>query len=135
MKDAVKDILVVDDEQVILDAVVKICSLDDYSVHTAISVHEAFSYLEKNTYSLIICDIMMPEIDGFEFLDELNKRKITSPVIMATGYSTVENAVKSLYNGAIDFIPKPFTADELLNSIKRGYELYKASSEGGTCKN
>ncbi len=51
---------------------------------------------------------MMPDIDGFKFLDELRKIEISSPVIMTTGYSTVENAVKSLYNGAIDFIPKPF---------------------------
>jgi glycine cleavage system H protein len=63
---------------------------------------------------------MMPVIDGFGFLNELANRKIYSPVIMTTGYSTVENAVKSLYTGAIDFVPKPFTADELLNSVLRG---------------
>ena len=63
---------------------------------------------------------MMPEIDGFGFLGELHNRKISSAVIMTTGFSTVENAVKSLYSGAIDFIPKPFTSDELINSVLRG---------------
>jgi len=62
----------------------------------------------------------MPDIDGFQFLDALSKMKITTPVIITTGFSTVENAVKSLYNGAIDFIPKPFTADELISSVSRG---------------
>jgi Response regulator containing CheY-like receiver, AAA-type ATPase, and DNA-binding domains len=120
MKQDMNDILAIDDEQVILDAVGKICSLENLSVDTAIDVRSALLKLEKNNYRLIICDIMMPEIDGFEFLNELNIKKITTPVIMATGYSTVENAVKSLYKGAIDFIPKPFTADELLNSVIRG---------------
>jgi len=114
------DILVVDDEQVIIDAVVKICSAEGFSTDSSIDAKDAFSKLDKNNYRLIICDIMMPEIDGFKFLDELNKRKTLSPVIMTTGYSTVENAVKSLYTGAIDFIPKPFTADELTNSVLRG---------------
>ena len=68
---------------------------------------------------------MMPGIDGFGFLNELSERKISSPVIMTTGYSTVENAVKSLYTGAIDFIPKPFTADELFNSILRGMKYIR----------
>ena len=114
------DILIVDDEQVIIDAVVKICSSEGYSVDWSIDAKEALNKFEKNSYRLIICDIMMPDIDGFKFLDELRKVEISSPVIMTTGYSTVENAVKSLYNGAIDFIPKPFTADELINSVTRG---------------
>ena len=114
------DILVVDDEQVVIDAVVKICSSENFTVDSAIDAKEALQKFAKNNYKLIVCDIMMPGIDGFGFLDELHKRKISSQVIMTTGYSTVENAVKSLYAGAIDFIPKPFTSDELINSVVRG---------------
>lgn len=114
------DILVVDDEQVVIDAIVKICSAENFSVDSAIDAKEALQKIGKSSYKIIVCDIMMPGIDGFGFLDELHKRKISSPVIMTTGYSTVENAVKSLYTGAIDFIPKPFTADELVNSVFRG---------------
>ncbi|HSP88871.1 MAG TPA: response regulator [Ignavibacteriaceae bacterium] len=114
------DILVIDDEQVIIDAVIKICTAENFSVDSAIDVKAALQKFEKNNYKIIVCDIMMPGIDGFGFLDEMNKRKISSPVIMTTGYSTVENAVKSLYTGAIDFIPKPFTSDELVNSVLRG---------------
>jgi len=114
------DILIVDDEQVVIDAVVKICSSEGFTVDSATDAKEALQKFVKNNYKLIICDIMMPGIDGFGFLNELSQRKISSPVIMTTGYSTVENAVKSLYTGAIDFIPKPFTADELVNSVLRG---------------
>ncbi|HUX60981.1 MAG TPA: response regulator [Ignavibacteriaceae bacterium] len=113
------DILVIDDEQVIIDAVNKICSAEGFKVDTSIDAKDALEKLSKYSYKIIVCDIMMPDYDGFEFLGEIIRRKITSPVIMTTGYSTVENAVMSLYKGAIDFIPKPFTADEILNSIIR----------------
>ncbi len=57
---------------------------------------------------------MMPELNGFQFLEELSHRGIHTPVVMMTGYSTVENAVKSMTTtGAVDYIPKPFTADEI----------------------
>jgi CheY-like chemotaxis protein/glycine cleavage system H lipoate-binding protein len=135
MKENQKDILVIDDEQVILDAVVKICSFEKYAVDAAPDAAQAVKLLEKNSYGVIICDIMMPETDGFEFIDILAEKKIDTPIIMATGYSTVENAVRSLYKGGIDFIPKPFTADELLSSVKRGLRysemIIKGEESGG----
>ena len=115
-----RDILVIDDEQVIDQAVAKICQNDGLSVDMADCGRLGLEMLNRNQYRLIICDIMMPDVDGFEFLAQLQKRVIATPVIMATGYSTVENAVKSLYCGAIDFMPKPFTADELLSIVHRG---------------
>ncbi len=114
------DILVIDDEQVIVDAVDKICTAEGFKVDSSIDAKNALEKLSKNTYKIIVCDIMMPDFDGFEFLDEIMRRKISSPIIMTTGYSTVENSVRSLYNGAIDFLPKPFTVDEILASVKRG---------------
>lgn len=114
------DILIIDDEQVIIDSIIKISGLEGWRVD---SVEDAAIALEKfdlTAYRLIICDIMMPRVDGFQFLKELEKRKIPTPVIMITGYTTVENAVKSLQQGAIDFLPKPFTVDELLSIVQRG---------------
>lgn len=115
-----KDILIIDDEQIINDVVAKMGKAEGCSVDTAEDAVYALELLGKRKYKLILCDIMMPEMDGFKFLSELNKRKINIPVITITGYSTVENAVKSLSKGAIDFIPKPFTYDELMSSISRG---------------
>ena len=121
----VKDILVIDDEQVIIDAVIKICSLDNYTVDAASNFKDAIDKISKNYYPIILCDIMMPDGNGFQILDELINKKIDSTVIMTTGYSTVENAVNSLYNGAVDFIPKPFTVDELLSSLYRANKYQK----------
>src|SRR3989339_1684331 len=119
------DILVIDDEQVIIDAVVKICKLENYTVDAALTVKTAIEKISKNYYPIIVCDIMMPDGDGFQILDELHNRNIDSTVIMTTGYSTVENAVNSLYKGAVDFIPKPFTVDELLSSVYRANKYHK----------
>jgi CheY-like chemotaxis protein len=118
------DILVVDDESVIINAVDKICSAEGLKVDTSTDAGDALLKVEKNSYRLIISDIMMPDIDGFQFLDALSKMKIKTPIIITTGFSTVENAVKSLYNGAIDFIPKPFSADELIPSVSRGLKYF-----------
>ncbi|GAB4296240.1 MAG: hypothetical protein Kow0098_19250 [Ignavibacteriaceae bacterium] len=118
-----KEILIVDDEDIIIDAVKKILSSEGYRVKGANDVKIALNKLEKQSFDMIICDIMMPEVDGFQFIDLLNEKGFQVPLIMTTGFSTVENAVKSLYSGAIDFIPKPFTADELLSSVIRGFRF------------
>ena len=123
------DILVIDDEQVVIDAVIKICALDNYTVDVAMTVSQAIEKLSHNNYEIIISDIMMPDGDGFQILDEAHNRNLDSAIIMMTGFSTVENAVNSLYKGAIDFIPKPFTVDELLNSVFRANKYRKIISK------
>ncbi len=115
-----RDILVIDDEEVITGAVVRICTSEGMTVDTASSGAAALLLLESHSYRIIVCDIMMTDVDGFQFLAEASRRGIATPVVMATGYSTVENAVRSLSCGAVDFIPKPFTADELLAVVRRG---------------
>ncbi len=126
------DILVIDDEQLIIDSVKKILSLEDYKVHGTLKATDGLKLLEKEEFDLIISDIMMPDFDGFQLLDEVNKRGFKIPLIITTGYSTVENAVKSLTQGAIDFIPKPFTFEELLTSVKRGLKYKSIKKKGET---
>lgn len=118
-------ILAIDDEQVILDSIVKLCSTEGWHVDAVIDATRGIKKLKEQAYDLIICDIMMPEMDGFEFLDYLRKNDIRTPVIITTGFSTVENAVKSLYKGAIDFLAKPFTFDELISCVGRGLRYGK----------
>ncbi|MCB0291088.1 MAG: response regulator [Calditrichaeota bacterium] len=114
------DILIIDDEQVILDSVSKICTAEGLSIDTAPDSLTALKKIEQAQYSLIICDIILPDLDGFQFLSRMKARQHHTPVIITTGYATVENAVKSLYSGAIDFLAKPFTVDELLSVTYRG---------------
>jgi len=128
MKDH-KNILIVDDEEVVINSVIKIASFEKYSIVGVNNATTAFQKIDETDFDLIISDIMMPNIDRFKFLAELESRKISTPLIMTTGYSTIENAVQSLYQGAIDFIPKPFTMDEMTSVLHRGMkycELKKA---------
>ncbi len=113
-------ILIIDDEEVVIQSLSKIAALDDISVDSANDAIAALDKINSSGYDLIICDIMLPGMDGFQFLAAVESLHIDTPVIMTTGYSTIENAVKSLYTGAIDFIPKPFTIDEMTSAIHRG---------------
>lgn len=120
-----KDILIIDDEEVILEAITKITSFIGFTSEACLNVEDALNKIRENEYKIIICDIMMPGKDGFQLLEILRQQKISTPVIITTGYSTLENAVKALYEGAIGFIPKPFSIDELTSIIRRGIEYGK----------
>jgi CheY-like chemotaxis protein/glycine cleavage system H lipoate-binding protein len=114
------DILVIDDEQIVLDAVKHICTSEGMTVQTARDGPGGVRLIGAERFRVILCDIMMPDTDGFQVLAEAQRIAPATPVIISTGFATVENAVRSLYAGAIDFVPKPFTADELLSTVRRG---------------
>jgi len=118
------DILVIDDEQVVRDAVCRVCGADGLTIETAADARTGLEKLHKNTYRLVVCDIMLPELNGFHILDSMKRVAALTPLIMITGYSTMQNAVDALKNGAIDFVPKPFTADELESAIHRGLRYH-----------
>ena len=132
MKNA-RDVLVVDDEAVVLQGIRRICSSEGLSVDTAGTGREGLEQFAKATYRLIICDIMMGDVDGFEFLAKVRGRPHCPPIVMTTGYSTVENAVQSLQCGAVDYLAKPFTADELMAVVQRALNFGAlAVGEGNT---
>ncbi len=116
------DILAIDDEPVINEAIERVCRTEGLSVQTVETAEEAIEKLEKEKFRLIICDLMLPGLDGFQLLEELNRRNNKTPVIVISGYSTLENSVKAIKKGALDFLPKPFTFEELLSAVYRGLE-------------
>ena len=129
-----RDILVVEDEPMVTQAVEMVCGDEGMSVTSVDNAAAALRCLEQDVFRLVLCDIMMQSLDGFQFLEQLAHRGIQTPVIMMTGYSTVENAVKSIAAGAVDYIPKPFTADELLTVVRRSLRsgaLLEAAESAG----
>ncbi|MCS7203110.1 MAG: sigma-54 dependent transcriptional regulator [Thermodesulfovibrio sp.] len=80
---------------------------------------KAFSEVNLNNYSLIITDVKMPKMNGIELISEIRKKGIFIPVIVITGYGNIEDAVKAMKLGAIDYIIKPFSIDALKSLIQR----------------
>lgn len=112
-------ILCVDDEDVILDSFRKILVLDGYSVDTVISGYEAMNLIKSHHYDFCFTDLKMPEMDGVEVTKTVKNLRPDIDVIIITGYATVETAVEVMKFGAMDYVQKPFTEDELLEFTKR----------------
>jgi len=115
-------ILVVDDEEIVLKSCRKILEGGGHQVSTVLSGHEALDLLEKDPFDIVITDMKMPGIDGIELLTRVREKYPDLAVIMITGYSTVQSAVQAMKLGAFDYIPKPFTPDEVLIVVERALE-------------
>jgi DNA-binding NtrC family response regulator len=115
-------ILVVDDEEIVLKSCQKILEGGGHQVFTALSGQEAFELLGKESIDIVITDIKMPGMDGMEVLERIKEKYPDILVIMITGYSTVQSAVQAMKLGAFDYIPKPFTPDEVLVVVEKALE-------------
>jgi len=109
----VREILVIDDEKVITTCISLISRIEDLKFDQASSVEEGMAQLKRKRYGLVLCDIMMGDRNGFDFLEEMARLPTKVPVIMMSGFSTAENVSRSLSCGAFDFIAKPFTVEEM----------------------
>lgn len=112
-------ILCVDDEAVILDSFRKILVLDGYSVDTVESGQEALHLIQLHHYDFLFTDLKMPQMDGVDVAKSVKHLRPDIDVIIITGYATVESAVEVMKYGAMDYVQKPFTEDELLEFTKK----------------
>jgi len=112
-------ILCVDDETVILDSFRKILVLDGYSVDTVENGKEAVGLVQTHSYDFVFTDLKMPVMDGVEVTKAVKHIRPDIDVIIITGYATVETAVECMKYGAMDYVQKPFTEDELLEFTKK----------------
>jgi len=120
-------ILVIDDEQIVHESVRRILEAEGYRVDGALRVKEALDKLAVGTYDLVLTDLMMPDDSGMRAVEAVAKDHPYCGVVMFTGYATVESAVESMKLGALDYLPKPFTPDELVDMIQKALEkTYKA---------
>jgi CheY-like chemotaxis protein len=112
-------ILCVDDEDVILDSFRKILVLDGYSIDTVTSGYQALNLIKSHHYDFVFTDLKMPEMDGVEVTKTVKFLRPDIDVVIITGYATVETAVDCMKLGAMDYVQKPFTEDELLEFVKK----------------
>ena len=114
-----KKVLVIDDEQIVLDSIKKILQDTEFEVVPCSSSKEGLDMAVGSDYDLVLSDIRMPDIGGMKILREIRRKKPTLPVVMITGYATVESAVQAIKLGAEDFLEKPFTPDELIQTVRK----------------
>lgn len=115
-------ILVADDEKSIRLGCEKVLTSMGHEITLTEDGHQALRKFEETGFDLVILDLMMPEIDGLTLIPKLLEKDPSVVVIMITGYASFETAVKAIHLGAYDYVPKPFTPDELKIVVKRATE-------------
>ena len=122
MEGGVANILVVDDEIGMREGCRRALTSQGFRVSTAEHGVEALRKLREEDYDLVLLDAMMPGMSGLEILDRIHDHDADIISVMITGYATVDLAAQAMKQGAHDFLPKPFTSDELLTVVLRGLE-------------
>lgn len=128
-------ILIIEDEKSIADMVKMCLTKNGYICETANNGMAATEKIEKTHYDLILLDIMLPDIDGYDLIDYIKQFEI--PVIFVTAKTSVQDRVKGLKLGAEDYISKPFDLDELLarvETVLRRYNKTERMLEAGKIK-
>jgi CheY-like chemotaxis protein len=112
-------ILAVDDEAIILDSFRKILVAAGYSIDTVEKGREALGLILKRDYDFVFTDLKMPEMDGLEVTKAVKHLRPDIDVIVITGYASIETAVETMKYGAMDYVQKPFTEDELIDFFNK----------------
>jgi DNA-binding NtrC family response regulator len=122
-------ILVVDDEEIVVRSCLRILGEGGYEAEGVESGEEALRRIEAQPYDVVILDIMMPKVDGLEVLRRVKESHPDIDVIMVTGLSQIDTAVRSMKLGAFDYLPKPFDPDELKVVVGRALERRRLLQE------
>lgn len=109
-------ILIIEDDRILSDTV-KECIDKKFNVEQAFDGYEGYMLAKGGIYDLIILDLMLPELSGFDVLSKLRKNKVNTPVLILTAKDSLQDKVKGLTYGADDYLVKPFEREELLARI------------------
>jgi len=116
-----KKILIIDDEDVICQGCKMIFNEMGYQCSHALSGIEGLETVLNNSFDVLLLDMKLKDLDGMKILKRVRKEKPKLYVIVITGYSTVENAVKAMKLGANDYISKPFGEDDIIIAIRNAF--------------
>lgn len=119
VKDPVARILCVDDESIVLDSFRKILVLDGYCVDSVETGQEALGLIQSNHYDFVFTDLRMPAMSGVDVVKSVKHLRPDIDIIIITGFATIETAVECMKFGAMDYVQKPFTDEELSAFVKK----------------
>ena len=124
-----KRVLIVDDEESFRHMLSVILKKEGYEVELAANGEEGLKKTSLSTFDQILCDIRMPQMDGLEFLREVQRVGVGTTVIMMSAYGTVDTAIEAMKLGAYDYISKPFKPDEIILTLKKAEERERLRKE------
>lgn len=127
-------ILVIDDEERIRDACTMVLEEEGYELATADNGELGLKMIQEQHFDVILLDLMMPHLSGLEVLPQLKEQHPDTAVIVITGYATVEHSIEAMKKGAFDFIPKPFTPDQLRTIVAKSIKYTRALQDIGDSK-
>ncbi len=127
-------ILIIDDERSIRRALKEILEFEQFEVHEAENGKEGMEKINSASYDMIFCDIKMPQMDGMEVLEEIQKLKIEVPVIMISGHGNIDTAVEAIKKGAFDFIEKPLDLNRILVTVRNASDRVSLVQQTQTLK-
>jgi two-component system response regulator PilR (NtrC family) len=122
-------ILIVEDEKSMREVLEILLEGENYDVTSASNGLEGLSYISKDIFDLVITDMKMPKVDGFELLRKIKETSPDTIVIMITAFGTTETAIEAMKLGAYDYINKPFKIDEIRLIVKKAIEKKRLSEE------
>ena len=122
-------VLIVDDEEIVVRSCLRILADGGYDLEAVQDSQEALHKIEAQRYDVVILDIMMPKVDGLEVLKRVKESYPDTDVIMITGLTRIDTAVKAMKLGAFDYLPKPFDPDELKLLVQRALERRRLLQE------
>jgi DNA-binding NtrC family response regulator len=127
-------ILIIDDERSIRNSLKEILTDEGYDVDVAENGAQGVQMVDNEKYSVIFCDIKMPEMDGIEVLARLTEMGVDSAIVMISGHGDIDTAVDCIKKGAFDFIQKPLDLNRILITIKNATEKVHLVKETKTLK-
>lgn len=112
-------LLVIDDENIVLESCRRIFEEEGFDVVTTMDPAEGIKLAERGDFNVILVDWQMPGLDGMDVLAELEKKAPDAAVVMFSGYPSLDRATEAMKRGAMDYVPKPFTPDDIIKTVNR----------------
>ncbi len=111
--------LIIDDEELVIDSCRKIFADKDFEIISTTNPQEGLDLVTESKFDVILCDWKMPGFDGIDVVQEIDKRSPDSAIVMISGFPNINRATEAMKRGAMDYVTKPFTPEDIINSVNR----------------
>ena len=129
------NILVMEDEPSVAKGLEMVLTEEGYTVDVAMTGHDALDILDKKTFDLLVADLRLPDINGLDVIRTVKAKKPETGVVVITGYANVNTAVDAMKLGSYDYLPKPFTEDEIKTAVEGALHGKQSVSTGTVIQN